>query len=126
MLFSAESSFANFIADAFAVFIFILWFWLFITVASDLFRRHDVSGFGKVLWVILLIVLPYIGIFAYILTQGRGMSERDEVRARQARENLRQVVGFSVADELEKLGRLKAAGSISEQEYMTLRRKLVQ
>src|SRR6516165_5630549 len=125
MLFSAESGFANFLADAFAVFVFILWFWLFITVASDLFRRNDVSGFGKVLWVILLIVLPYIGIFAYILTQGRGMSERDEVRARQARENLRQVVGFSVADELEKLGRLKAAGSISEQEYMTLRTKLV-
>jgi len=54
MLFSAESGFANFLADAFAVFVFILWFWLFITVASDLFRRNDVSGLGKVLWVILV------------------------------------------------------------------------
>ena len=76
MLFSGESAFANFIADAFAVFIFILWFWLFITTASDLFRRKDTSGFGKVLWVILLIVLPYIGIFAYIITQGGGMADR--------------------------------------------------
>src|SRR3569833_604024 len=63
-----NSGFTNFVADAFAVFMFLLWFWLFITAASDLFRRRDISGFGKVLWVILLIVLPYIGIFAYILT----------------------------------------------------------
>ena len=62
-------------ADVFAVFIFVLWFWLLITVASDLFRRHDVSGLGKTLWVILLIVLPYIGVFAYLLTQGRSMAE---------------------------------------------------
>lgn len=80
MLFSGESAFANFIADAFAVFIFILWFWLFITTASDLFRRKDVSGLGKVLWVILLIVLPYIGIFAYIITQGGGMAERNKAQ----------------------------------------------
>ena len=126
MLFQGGFTFPNFLTDVFSVFLFVLWFWLLMTIGRDLFRRDDVSGFGKVLWVILLIVLPYIGIFAYILTQGRGMSERDDVRARQARENLRQVVGFCVADELEKLGRLKAAGSISEQEYMTLRRKLVQ
>jgi len=126
VLFQGGFTFPNFLTDVFSVFLFVLWFWLLMMIGRDLFPRDDVSGFGKVLWVILLIVLPYIGIFAYILTQGRGMSERDEVRARQARENLRQVVGFSVADELEKLGRLKAAGSISEQEYTTLRAKLVQ
>ena len=60
------------------------------------------------------------------LTQGRGMAERNEARVRQAREELRQVVGFSAADELEKLGRLKAAGTISEQEYATLRARVVQ
>jgi hypothetical protein len=125
MLFSAESSFANFIADAFAVFIFILWFWLFITVASDLFRRHDVSGFGKVLWMILLIVLPYIGIFAYILTQGRGMGERNRAQAIHARDELRQMVGFSAADELVKLDRLVAEKSISKEEYARLRARLV-
>ena len=66
------------------------------------------SGFGKVLWVILLIVLPYIGIFAYMLTQGGGMAERNRAQPRQARDELRQVVGFSAADEIEKLDRLKA------------------
>ena len=126
MLFSAESTFANFLADAFAVFVFILWFWLFITVASDLFRRNDVSGLGKVVWVILLIVLPYIGIFAYIVTQGRGMAERNRAQARQARDELRQMVGFSAADELVKLDRLVADKSISKEEYARLRARVVE
>ena len=125
MLFFAESAFANFVADAFAVFIFILWFWLFITTASDLFRRRDISGFGKVLWVILLIVLPYIGIFAYILTQGGGMAERNRAQARTARDEIRQIAGFSTADEIEKLDRLKSQKSISEEEYTRLRARLV-
>ena len=126
MLFPAESTFANFLADAFAIFIFILWFWLFITTASDLFRRQDISGFGKVIWVIVLIVLPYIGIFAYILTQGGGMAERNRAQARQARDELRQVVGFSVADELTKLERLMADKSISKEEYARLRARILQ
>jgi len=126
MLFSAESTFANFLADAFAILVFILWFWLFITAASDLFRRNDISGFGKVLWVILLIVLPYIGIFAYILTQGGGMTERNRARARQAREELRQMVGFSSADELVKLDRLVSEKSISKEEYARLRARIVE
>ena len=126
MTFLGGSAFANFVADAFAVFMFILWFWLFITAASDLFRRQDISGFGKVLWVILLIVLPYIGIFAYLVTQSRGMAERNEARAKQTRDDLRQIVGFSVADELDKLDRLKSSGSISEQEYTRLRARIVQ
>ena len=126
MLFQGEFSFTNFVADVFAVFIFVLWFWLLITVASDLFRRHDVSGLGKTLWVILLIVLPYIGVFAYLLTQGRSMAERNNERARQARDELRQAVGFSVADEIEKLERLKQNGAISDQEYARLRARVVQ
>ena len=126
MLFDGGFTFTNFVADAFAIFMFILWFWLLITVASDLFRRHDISGFGKVLWVILLILLPYIGIFAYILTQGRGMAERDKEQARLAREHLRQAVGFRVADEIEKLDRLKSTKPISDEEYTRLRAQLVQ
>ena len=126
MVFTAESTFANFLADAFAIFMFILWFWLFITTASDLFRRQDISGFGKVIWVIFLIVLPYIGIFAYILTQGGGMAERNRSQARQARDELRQIVGFSVADELSKLERLVAENSISKEEYARLRARILQ
>jgi hypothetical protein len=126
MLFQGEFSFINFVTDVFAVFMFVLWFWLLITVASDLFRRHDVSGLGKTLWVILLIVLPYIGVFAYLLTQGRSMAERNNARAQQARDELRQVVGFSAADEIEKLERLKQSGVISDQEYARLRARALQ
>ena len=126
MLFQGGFSFSNFVADMFAVFMFVLWFWLLVTVASDLFRRSDVSGLTKIAWVILLIVLPYIGIFAYLLTQGRGMAQRNEARARQAREELRQVVGFSTADEIEKLERLQKTGVISAEEHARLRARVVQ
>jgi hypothetical protein len=126
MLFSGGFTFANFVADVFAVFMFILWFWLLITVTGDLFRRHDVSGLGKVVWVIVLILLPYLGIFAYIVTQGGGMAQRHKEQARQARDDLRHAVGFSTADEIEKLDRLKAAKSISEEEYARLRARIVQ
>jgi hypothetical protein len=119
-------TFANFVVDVFSIFMFILWFWLFITIASDLFRRHDINGFFKVIWVLVLILLPYLGIFIYILTQGRGMALRSQERAQHARDELRQVVGFSVADEIEKLDRLKAAGSITEDEYRRLRAKLIE
>ena len=126
MLFQGGFSFANFVTDMFAVFMFVLWFWLLVTVASDLFRRSDVSGLTKIAWVILLMVLPYIGIFAYLLTQGRGMAQRNEARARQAREELRQVVGFSTADEIEKLERLQKTGVISAEEHARLRARVVQ
>jgi hypothetical protein len=126
MLFQGGFSFANFLTDVFAVFVFVLWFWLLISVISDLFRRHDVSGFGKIVWVILLVVLPYIGIFAYLLTQGRGMAARNEARARDARDELRHIVGYSYADEIEKLERLKKANTISDQEYARLRARVMQ
>jgi ABC-type transport system involved in multi-copper enzyme maturation permease subunit len=104
MLFSEGFTFRNFLADAFAIFMFVLWFWLLIIVISDLFRRRDISGWGKAIWVIALIVFPYIAIFAYMITQSTGMAERSVQQAKQAREELRQVVGYSIADEIEKLG----------------------
>ena len=126
MLFVQEGfTFRNFLMDALAIFVFIVWFWLLITVASDLFRRHDISGWVKALWVIVLVVAPYIGVFAYLIFQGRGMAERNTQQAQEAREELRRVVGFSAADEIEKLDRLKKAGSISEAEFARLRAKLV-
>ena len=60
MLYAEGFTFRNFVADAFAIFMFVLWFWLFVSVASDLFRRHDISGWAKVIWVIALILFSYI------------------------------------------------------------------
>jgi predicted membrane channel-forming protein YqfA (hemolysin III family) len=126
MLFEGGFTFWNFLVDALAVFVFILWLWLLIMVFGDLFRRHDISGWGKALWVLFVFVLPYIGVFVYLITQGRGMDQRNAQQAQQTRDELRRVVGFSVADEIEKLDRLKQAGSISNEEFARLRTKLLQ
>jgi hypothetical protein len=112
--------------DALAIFVFIVWFWLLITVAADLFRRHDISGWIKTIWVIAWIVFPYFGVFAYLIFQGRGMAERNVQQAQAARDELRRVVGFSAADEIEKLDRLKKAGTINDAEFARLRARLVQ
>jgi hypothetical protein len=118
-------TFRNFVVDAFTIFVFIVWFWLLISVASDLFRRHDISGWAKAIWVIVLIVAPYIGVLAYLIFQGRGMGERNLEQAQATREALRREFGFSAADEIEKLDRLKKARSISDTEFTCLPAKLV-
>ena len=124
MFFLSEGfTFRNFLTDAFAVFMFVLWFWLLVIVIGDLFRRHDI--WGKAIWVVALIVFPYLAIFAYMITQSRGMAERSSQQAQQAREELRRVVGYSVANEIEKLDRLKKSGAITDQEFTRLRAKLV-
>ena len=126
MLFSGGFTFSNFLADVFSIFIFVLWFWLLIVLFSDLFRRHDISGWAKAIWVIALIIFPYLGIFIYLIAQHRGMAERQTQRVQQAREDMRHFAGYSVADELEKLERLKNSGTISNEEYMRLRARAVQ
>ena len=119
-------TYRNFLLDALAIFVFIVWFWLLITVAADLFRRHDISGWIKALWVIAWVVFAYLGVLAYLIFQGRSMAERNVQQVQQARDDLRRTVGFSVADEIEKLDRLKQAGSISDAEFTRLRARLVQ
>ena len=119
-------SYRNFLMDVLTIFFFIVWFWLLITVASDLFRRHDISGWGKAIWIIGWIIFPLIFVLAYLIFQGRGMAERNMQQAQQARDELRKAIGFSAADEIDKLGRLKQAGSISDAEFSRLRARLVQ
>ena len=126
MLFPGGFTFPNFLVDIFSIFIFVLWFWLLITAYGDLFRRRDISGLSKVIWVIALVVFPYLGVFIYLISQHRGMAERQQQRTQQARDELRQVVGYSVADELEKLERLKKSNMISNEEYSRLRTRAVQ
>jgi len=126
MLFPGGFTFSNFLVDVFSIFIFVLWFWFLITVFGDLFRRRDISGVGKAVWVIVLIILPYLGILIYLISQGPGMAERQSHRLGQAGEELRGSVGFSAADELEKLEWLKNSDRISTDEYARLRVRAVQ
>jgi hypothetical protein len=125
MLLSDATSFAGFLIDAIAIFIFVLWLWLLVTTAIDLFRRSDVSAVGRFLWAIVLVGLPYVGTLAYILREGTGMAERKRIQSEELRDALRELAGFSAADELLKLDRLKAQNIISKEEYMMLRSRLV-
>ena len=119
-------TYRNFLLDVFTIFYFVVWFWLLIIVGSDLFRRHDISGWVKAIWVIGWIVFPFVFMLAYLIFQGRGMAERNAQQAQQARDELRRIVGFSAADEIAKLDQLKKSGSITDVEYGHLRAKLVQ
>jgi len=125
MLFDGGFTFSNFLMDMLAIFAFVVWFWLLVVIYGDLFRRHDISGWGKALWVLALFITSYLGIFAYLITQGKGMAERNAQQAQQARDELRRVVGYSAADEISKLDQLKKSGSITDDEFRRLRAKLV-
>ena len=125
MYFEGGFTFSNFLMDMLAIFAFVVWFWLLVVIFGDLFRRHDIAGWGKALWVIALVLFSYLSILAYLITQGRGMAERNAQQAQQARDDLRRVVGFSVADEITKLDQLKKSGSITDGEFQRLRARLV-
>ena len=74
MLFEGGYTYSNFLMNMISVFVFVVWFWLLIVIYGDLFRRHDISGWGKALWVIGLVLTSYLGIFVYLITQGSGMA----------------------------------------------------
>jgi hypothetical protein len=101
-------------------------FGFLVLIFGDLFRRHDISGWAKALWVLAVVLTSYLGVFAYMITQGRGMAERNAQQAQHARDELQRVAGLSVADEIAKLDKLKKAGSITNEEFGRLRAKLVQ
>ena len=109
-------------------FAWIIWFWLLITVFTDVFRRHDASGFAKVLWIIFVIVLPFLGVFVYMIANHEGMSQRSvkEVRAQQQAtdEYIRSVAGSGgAAAEIEKAKGLLDSGAITQAEYVAMKAK---
>jgi hypothetical protein len=109
-------------------FAWVIWFWLLITVFSDLFRRHDVSGWGKVAWCVFVIVLPFLGVFVYLIAQGQHMAERRaaDVKASQAAfdDYVREAAGKSgPSDQIEKAKQLLDSGAIDAAEFEQLKRK---
>ncbi len=125
VLANADFSVGEFLLWLVWIFLFVIWFWLLITIFSDVFRRHDINGWVKALWVIFVIVLPFLGIFIYLITQSKGMAERNIAQAQAQQEQLRQIVGTSSADEIMKLDQLKASGSITDDEYQRMRAKAI-
>jgi ABC-type multidrug transport system fused ATPase/permease subunit len=111
-------------------FFFLIWIWLLIVVFSDIFRSHDMGGWGKALWVIGIILFPYLGILVYLIARGGSMHERAVQQARQydqaAQQYIRNAAGSaSPTAELEKLNTLKSQGVIDQAEFDKLKAKIV-
>ena len=112
------------------IFVFILWLMVLFRVIWDIFRSHDLKGWGKAGWLLFILVLPLIGVLVYLIARGGSMHERD-VRMAQAQDNalrswVRDAAGTSsTADELAKLADLRAKGVINDQEFEQAKAKLL-
>ena len=109
-------------------FLFFIWIWLLIMVFADIFRSHDLGGVAKAIWVIFVILVPYLGVFVYLIARGHKMGEhaaQDAARQDAATRQYIQSVtaASSPAEEIAKLADLKAAGTITDAEYEQLKAK---
>jgi phospholipase D-like protein len=112
------------------IFAWVIWFWLLIVIFADLFRRHDVSGWGKAAWVVFLIVLPFLGVLVYLISQSTGMTERRTKDAQTAQAQFDQYVrsvgaSGSPASQIEKAKQLLDTGSITQQEFDEIKRRTI-
>jgi hypothetical protein len=128
VLILANYNFASFLWDVLVIFAFVIWFWLLIVVFGDIFRRRDIGGWGKAAWIILVIVLPYLGVFIYLIAEHSGMADRtvQDVQTQQAATDqyIRSVAGSAgPAAEIETAKRLLDSGSITQAEYDALKAK---
>jgi hypothetical protein len=111
--------------------LFFIWIWLLIVVFADIFRSHDLGGFAKFLWVIFIVIVPYLGVFVYLIARGHKMSEHALAEAEAAdkanRAYIQSVTSSSggPADELARLADLKAQGVIDDAEFQSLKAKVV-
>ncbi|MGO9248097.1 MAG: PLDc N-terminal domain-containing protein [Solirubrobacteraceae bacterium] len=109
-------------------FAFVIWIWILITVFADLFRRHDTSGFAKVLWIIVIVILPYFGVFVYLIVEHKGMTERAIKSQQDAQSQMDQYVKSvaAQADPAEQIAKAKGlldAGTISQAEFDQIKQK---
>jgi hypothetical protein len=109
-------------------FAWIIWFWLLITVFADVFRRHDTSGVSKVLWIIFVILVPFLGVFIYLIVNHDGMTERSTSQAQAQRAQMddyvRSVAGSGgAAAEIEKAKGLLDSGAITQAEFDAIKAK---
>jgi Short C-terminal domain/Phospholipase_D-nuclease N-terminal len=113
-------------------FLWVVWFWLLFTVFADIFRRHDISGWKKTVWIVFTILLPFLGVFVYIISQSKGMTERNLERARAQQAQFDQYVreaagggggGGGAAAEIDRAKQLLDQGAITQAEFDAIKQR---
>jgi hypothetical protein len=111
------------------IFLFFIWIWILIVVFADIFRSHDMGGWAKALWVIFIVILPFLGVLVYLIARGGKMQERQARDAVQAQQDfntyVQQVAGSSSADQLSKLADLKSQGVLTDAEFEAEKAKVL-
>jgi hypothetical protein len=101
---------------------FVVWIWILFVVFADLFRRKDVSGWVKVLWIVFVVLFPYLGVFVYLIAEHKGMSERSAAQAQEAEAQMADYVksvagGQSASDQIANAKKLLDEGTINQSEF---------
>jgi hypothetical protein len=124
---AADYPFLDLMWTMLVFFLWVMWFWLLFTIWFDIFRRHDLSGLGKTGWLIFTIVLPFLGVLIYVVTQNEGMTQRNVERAKAQRaqfdDYVRETAGGGAAAEIESAKKLLDSGAITQAEFDALKQK---
>lgn len=124
----ADIDFGELLLLVFEIFVFMMWFWILFVIIGDLFRDHEVSGWGKAAWVLFLIFIPFLTGLIYLIVRGRGMAERSAKSQREAKQEfdgyVREQAQASPVDELDKLQGLREKGAVSDAEFERAKARL--
>ena len=124
---AADYPFLDVLWTMFIFFAWIIWFWLLITIFADIFRRTDIHGGKKTLWCIFVILTPFIGVFVYLISQSKGMNERNLQQVKHQRqqtdEYIRSVASDDPAGQIAQAKSLLDSGAINQQEFDSLKQK---
>ena len=126
MVIAADYPFLDVFWTILIFFFWVIWIWIVITVLIDVFRRHDIGGFAKALWVIFVVILPWLGVLIYLIVEHDGMRDRSMKQAQAQKDQfddyVRDTTGGS-ADEIAKAKGLLDSGAITQQEFDALKAK---
>ena len=125
----ADYGLAEALLTTLAIFFFVIWVWIVITILMDVFRDHEMSGWAKAAWCLFLIVIPVLTSLVYLIARGSGMRERAIKEQADAKKQFDQYVketaGTTPVDELHKLDQLRQSGGITQDEYDKMKAELI-
>jgi hypothetical protein len=125
----ADITFGELLLVVVEIFLFVVWIWILFTIITDLFRDHEMSGWGKAIWILFLVFIPFLTALVYLIARGSGMRDRTIKAQAEAKKHfddyVRQQAHTTPAEELHKLNELKEKGALSEDEFQKAKDKLL-